>query len=181
MITKAIIISNSETAENRFLVRIPILESAGNSDQISTSTTEPLYEAALSYVPGNVNAFVPGDIVYIGFEDNRLDNIVILGKLWLGAEENLTNNFRGSSLYINGQTVLEGDVVVNGVTLSTVNKNKQAIDNLSNISGDNQATIAEIKEEVKEINEKKIKFKNWIIEESGDTLDIYKVFNREVE
>lgn len=179
MITKAIIVGKSTTAENKYLVRIPVLESAGNSNQISISTNEPLYEAALSYTPGNLNGFVAGDIVYVGFEDNRLDGIIILGKLWLGSEENLTNNLQGTSLYINGSTTLDGDVTINGVTLSTVTKNRQAINNLNDISEDLQGQVKKNTDAIEEINTKKIKFSNWIIEESGDNLNIYKVFDRE--
>lgn len=176
MVTKAVIAARLDNS-NKYLVRIPVLESSGNSSELLSSNA-PLHEAALSYTPGNINGYVQGDVVYISFENNDLSNVVIIGKLWLGSEEEVTNNLQAQTLKVNGSTELNGDVRVNGVLVSTMNENRQAIETLKDIAGTSQSDIEKNKQEIEKIN-KKLKFKDWIIEETDDNLNIYRLFNSE--
>lgn len=77
MIAKAVI---EEKIENKFKVRIPLFESAGGSG-------ECILLATLCYVPGNLDCYNVGDVVFVAFENNQISNPVIIGKLYTGPEE----------------------------------------------------------------------------------------------
>ena len=76
MVTKGIITSidfNGNTCQ----VRIPLFETAGNDPIIGT--------AVVSNTPGSYNGYKVGDVVLVAFEDGKMQNPVIVGKLYLGA------------------------------------------------------------------------------------------------
>ena len=76
MVTKGIITSvdfNGNTCQ----VRIPLFESAGNDPITGT--------AIVSNTPGSYNGYKVGDVVLVAFEDGKMQNPVIVGKLYLGA------------------------------------------------------------------------------------------------
>ena len=76
MVTKGIITSidfNGNTCK----VRIPFFETAGNDPIIGT--------AIVSNTPGSYNGYKVGDVVLVAFEDGKMQNPVIVGKLYLGA------------------------------------------------------------------------------------------------
>lgn len=75
MLTKAIIVDKIGN-DNHYLVRIPILESAGD-------TTQSIIEATLSYTPGIIESFKKDDVVIVGFENHSPDSPIIMGRLWL--------------------------------------------------------------------------------------------------
>ena len=85
MITKGIIIKTPTGGNNKYLVRIPIFESANN-----TGSEFITYEASVCTSPGTYNGLQKGDCVFISFEDNRYSKPVILGKLFV--DVNLNNN-----------------------------------------------------------------------------------------
>ena len=90
MIAKAVI---EEQVGNKFKVRIPLFESAGNKN-------ECILTATLSYVPGNLDSYVVGDVVFVAFENNQISNPVIIGKLYLGPEKQNTNLSQASVLNV---------------------------------------------------------------------------------
>ena len=76
MVTKGIITSidfNGNTCQ----VRIPLFETAGNDPITGT--------AIVSNTPGSYNGYKVGDVVLVAFEDGKMQNPVIIGKLYLGA------------------------------------------------------------------------------------------------
>lgn len=76
MVTKGIITSidfNGNTCQ----VRIPFFETAGNDPITGT--------AIVSNTPGSYNGYKVGDVVLVAFEDGKMHNPVIIGKLYLGA------------------------------------------------------------------------------------------------
>ena len=76
MVTKGIITSidfNGNTCQ----VRIPLFETAGNDPITGT--------AIVSNTPGSYNGYKVGDVVLVAFEDGKMQNPVIVGKLYLGA------------------------------------------------------------------------------------------------
>lgn len=79
MITKGIVYSQVE-GTNLFKVRIPIFDGIEGS---STSTDNDLLASAtLCTLPNVDNVVSPGDIVYVGFENNDIGKPVILGQLY---------------------------------------------------------------------------------------------------
>ena len=76
MVTKGIITSidfNGNTCQ----VRIPFFETAGNDPITGT--------AIVSNTPGSYNGYKVGDVVLVAFEEGKMQNPVIVGKLYLGA------------------------------------------------------------------------------------------------
>lgn len=88
MLTKAII-QNIDYTKNVCRVRIPLFENASrNVDMIEA-------DAQINIVPGIYNSYKTGDIVFIGFEENKMELPVILGKLFISASDE-ASSYRGS-------------------------------------------------------------------------------------
>ena len=73
------IIDSIDFSSNTCIVRIPQFETA-NSDPIILSAT-------FSITPGMYNGYKENDVVWVAFENNRLEHPVIIGKLFLGTEK----------------------------------------------------------------------------------------------
>lgn len=132
MLTKGIILGKTDNSY-QYMVRIPILESSGNSSVLDDETS-PTLKASVCYGPGMVDAFNIGDIVFVSFEDNNIENVVILGKLYQGDNTVPIGYAKIDKLYVNSDTELRGNVSINGVDVSMIEKHNQAIDNLFNIA-----------------------------------------------
>lgn len=87
MITKAII-KKVDWAGNKCLVRIPLFETASSNSEVECT-------ALINIPPGIFNNLYPGDIVFVGFEENAIEKPIILGKLYRGA--NFEINARGGN------------------------------------------------------------------------------------
>ena len=75
MLTKGIIISSVQNDRYRYLIRIPSFETSKNQ-------VEDLYwEASVCAPAGLKTAYKNGDIVWVGFEDNKMGSPVIIGSL----------------------------------------------------------------------------------------------------
>lgn len=98
MITKGEIIRLPLFGNNKFLVRIPIFESAGMPEDSTLGGN--IMEATLCYQPGNFNGYRVGDKVFISFENNEMAHPIILGKLYTDNKEEFTNYSKGSALEI---------------------------------------------------------------------------------
>jgi hypothetical protein len=61
------------------MVNMPLFQTASNPSPV-------VAEALISTAPGLFNNIFEGDIVFIGFEENRIENPIILGKLYRGSE-----------------------------------------------------------------------------------------------
>ena len=88
MVTKAVIKSINK-AGNRCIVRMPLFETAASSAPVQA-------EALVNITPGLYNNLFVGDIVFVAFEENALEQPIILGKLYTGsANENSTKGGAG--------------------------------------------------------------------------------------
>lgn len=87
MIVKGII-KSIDYSGNTCTVRIPIFESAANENEV-------VVPAILSTLPGIYNGYKEEDVVFIAFENNDYDMPVVIGKLYLGVE-NEKNDPRGA-------------------------------------------------------------------------------------
>ena len=86
--------------ENRIVVRVPIYETAGSEEALFTCT--------YSIQPGVVNGYNVDDVVYVDFENNQLEEPIVVGKLYVGVDDaqNSKSSFIGGSLQINGNANL---------------------------------------------------------------------------
>lgn len=104
------IVDGNEILTNRYNVRIPILEAQGSNDKA-------ILECGLCYQPGNVLGYYPGDVVYVGFEQDNLNQGLILGKLYT------TDNVEGRSesnpynLIVDNNAVLPYDTLIDGMNV----------------------------------------------------------------
>lgn len=79
MITKAIV-HQLDLNKNSCQVRVPLFENAASRMPI-------ILEALISNPPGMYNNISIGDIVFIGFEENKIEKPVILGKMFISAKQ----------------------------------------------------------------------------------------------
>jgi hypothetical protein len=102
MLTKAII-QSVDYSKNICRVRIPLFENAARNINMIEA------DAQFSIVPGVYNSYKTGDVVFISFEENKMESPVILGKLFVSAsaeKESYRGNLSGNSLYITESTQL---------------------------------------------------------------------------
>jgi hypothetical protein len=109
MLTKAIIQSIDYT-KNMCRVRIPLFENASRNVNMIEA------DAQINIVPGIYNSFKTGDVVFIGFEENKMELPVILGKLFVSASTEASSyrgNVSGNSLAITDTAQLPYSTVFN--------------------------------------------------------------------
>ncbi len=109
MLTKAII-QNIDYTKNICKVRIPLFENASRNVNIIEA------EAQINIVPGIYNSYKTGDIVFIGFEENKMELPVILGKLFVSASTEISDhrgNISGNSMTITDTVQLPYSTVFN--------------------------------------------------------------------
>jgi hypothetical protein len=109
MLTKAIIQSIDYT-KNMCRVRIPLFENASRNINMIEA------DAQINIVPGIYNSYKTGDVVFIGFEENKMELPVILGKLFISAAAeagSYRGNISGNSLAITDTAKLPYSTVFN--------------------------------------------------------------------
>jgi hypothetical protein len=124
MLTKAIIQSVDYT-KNLCRVRIPLFETASRNVNMIEA------EAQFSIVPGIYNSYQVGDIVFIGFEENKIDLPIILGKLFISASAEASahrGNVSGNSLNITDTAQLPYSTIFN---YSQIDQNNKRYNNLN--------------------------------------------------
>jgi hypothetical protein len=130
MITKGYVISKSQNTPNKYLVRIPIFESAGQSN-----INQAISECTLSHNPGTYEALIPGDCVFISFEDNLYSKPVILGKLFVNVESESSGYQYNTDLKVTHKATLPVDTTIGSVPFDNIlnyfNSINESIDRLS--------------------------------------------------
>lgn len=109
MLTKAIIQSIDYT-KNMCRVRIPLFENAARNINMIEA------DAQINIVPGVYNSYKTGDVVFIGFEENKMELPVILGKLFVSASAEASShrgNVSGNSLSITDTAQLPYSTIFN--------------------------------------------------------------------
>lgn len=140
MLTKAII-QKIDQAKNTCIVRIPLFEQASSKSFMET-------EATICVTPGIYNNLFVGDIVIIGFEENKIELPVILGKLFLNnlSKDSQAGAVFGDSLTIASKAILPCDTEFNYTKYSekyaTLNTPKKLADALLELgTGEKQDTF----------------------------------------
>lgn len=106
MITKAIILGKDVSA-NTYSVRIPFFESAGGSQSV--------FNATLSTQPSLKEEYKEGDIVFVGFEDHHIENVIILGRLYLLEQEEPRGFANLESINIANEAKLPSNTLIGGI------------------------------------------------------------------
>lgn len=94
MVVKGII-KSIDFNGNSCVVRIPYFETAGSHEVSCT--------ALISNMPGIYNGYKENDVVWVAFEDGRMETPVVIGKLYLGVAEEAKDP-RGSINCVNSTT-----------------------------------------------------------------------------
>lgn len=136
VLTKAIIQSIDYT-KNICRVRIPLFENASRNVNMIEA------DAQINIVPGIYNSYKTGDVVFIGFEENKMESPVILGKLFVSAATeagSYRGNVSGNSLAITDtaqlpySTTFNYDKIAQNNTLYTdLNTPKKLADGIINL------------------------------------------------
>lgn len=122
MITKGIIKAlPSELGSNKYSVVIPYFQKAG-VDYSEGSISTQVREATCCNTPGIDNGLHVDDVVFISFEDNKLDKPVIIGKLFIETSEKSPADISGNSLYISNGAELNGPITINGIDFTNIDK-----------------------------------------------------------
>ena len=131
MVTKGYIVKKSTEAPNKYLVRIPFFESAATAN----NPLSPVSECTLSHNPGTYEALLPGDCVFISFEDNLYSKPVILGKLFTKIEEQSSGYQYNTDLKVTHKATLPNDTTIGKVPFNNIlnyfNSINESIDRLS--------------------------------------------------
>ena len=96
MIVKGLI-KTINFSDNSCTVRLPIFETAASQGEV-------ILKAVMLTQPGLYNGYSEGDIVFVDFENDKLNQPIVLGKLYLGAAKEETSPVH-SSLAVSNLTV----------------------------------------------------------------------------
>ena len=115
--------------ENRVLVRIPMYESPGNG--------EAIFDCMVSNQPGIINGYTVGDVVFVDFENNDLDDPVVVGNLYRGLNEMKSKSgFVGDSINVAGSSKFSTDFQVGEITYKDLLALKKALPLIDEIKVD---------------------------------------------
>lgn len=98
MILKSYIKKLPSTGSNTYKVRIPFLEDNTNHEMV--------FDALLCTPPGEYYGYNVGDCVYVEFEDDKLNIPVILGKLYIEPEDEVSSYHVVNELNVTGNVTL---------------------------------------------------------------------------
>lgn len=96
MLTKGYIVSQSTKNKNKYLVRIPFFEEAGNDGK--TGIGSSTMEATVVANPGTTYFYQKDDCVFISFEDNKYHNPVILGLLYKDGDKDISRSYQNNDI-----------------------------------------------------------------------------------
>lgn len=96
-----------EVPSNYFTIEIPIFKPAGQPNDLPTSAY--IQQATLCYNPGVENGYRVGDIVYVDFYNNEMNEPVIIGKLYTKNSSSQTSTILGENLSISKKVELPND------------------------------------------------------------------------
>ena len=88
MIVKGLI-KTIDFSANTCTVRLPIFETAASKGEV-------ILDAVMMSQPGLYNGYTEGDIVFVDFENDKLSQPIVIGKLYLGADREASATPQGS-------------------------------------------------------------------------------------
>ena len=115
MITKAVIRALAREGSNYFRVYIPLLRTAADDEE------DAIFNATLCSISGIKYDLKVGDVVFVGFEDNYYDKPVILGKLFLNKDEEITTQITVKTLKVTDKSQLSKDTSIGSFDSNKLN------------------------------------------------------------
>ena len=128
MITLGYITKINNPDDNIYEVRLPIFEKAGSSKDLP-DLSGSYFQATLSQTPGQLNGFLVGDCVVVGFLDNKYSKPVILGKLFVG-DDGARGYLNVNALSVSGSVSLGGDIHIGDITYDQLLELVRGVPNL---------------------------------------------------
>lgn len=123
MILKAFITKLPDSGDNRFKVRVPFLE--------DNTTNEMVFDALLCNQPGEYNGYKIGDCVFVSFENEKLNTAIILGKLYIEDDMNVSNYHVVNELNVTTKVTLPEDTKIGGYSADDIFQIYQSINNIN--------------------------------------------------
>ena len=117
MLTKGYIVELSTSTNNKFKVRIPLFDSAG---QDTLTNEDNIVEATLCYEPSNLDSYEVGDCVFIEFENDEESKPVIIGKLYTTDSKGNRGLGNLSTLNVSSSATLPLDSTLGDVKLQAI-------------------------------------------------------------
>ena len=125
MVTKGIIVEIPDVDSNIYKVRVPIFEQPTTSEANKTEQNNlgsTILDATACVPPGLSFGYNINDVVYVGFENNKYQKAIILGKLYLTDQDTNQNNYYNiSNLNVNGTATLPSNTKLGDYTLDDLN------------------------------------------------------------
>lgn len=134
MLTKGYIVELATKTSNKFKVRIPLFDSAGQDTLTNEDNT---VDATLCYEPSNLNSYKVGDCVFIEFENDEESKPVIMGKLYTTSTKETRGLGNLNTLNVSSSATLPLDSTLGDVKLQAF------IDNLK-LSQNNKDRINQL-------------------------------------
>ena len=134
MIAKGIILEINR--DNTCKVHVPLFDTAGIS-------LKSIITATFAITPGLYNSYSVDDVVYIGFENNEIDNAVVLGKLYVSPEKESSRKVGaivGSNLEITGSAKLPANTTIGTMSAEDIANLNNKLNLLSDKLGTKSAS-----------------------------------------
>jgi len=115
------------TEENKLRVRTPIFETSGNTAQV-------ILVCSVCHDPGSLNGYKADDTVYVTFTDNDFTRPVVLGKLYLGLENEEGSNFqKANALEVTQSAILPANTKIGDLDFTDISGNLKKVAELDSI------------------------------------------------
>lgn len=96
-----------EQVINKYKYKVRIVRFYNVNTSSGALNMDALPEASVCIQPGCIPAYYPGDIVYVEFENDRLDQPVILGKLYCESTNDKSTTTLTDNVYIPEQPQID--------------------------------------------------------------------------
>ena len=120
------------TTENKLRVRTPVFETSGDPTQV-------ILTCAVCHDPGSINGYKVDDTVYVTFTDNEFNRPVVLGKLYLGLDnEENSNSLKADSIEVSNSAILPANTKIGQLSLLDLDNNIKKLTTIENVLNNKQ-------------------------------------------
>lgn len=146
MVTKAVVVEVIDIYRAR--VRIPIYNQIEGA--AAATPNDQLYIATISTSLGIRPAIKVDDVVFVAFEDNQLQQPIIIGAL-AREEDNTSSNIHAQTLDVDVMASLPLDTTIGGVQGNNIKRVVETYNELENIVNQNIENIAKLNDKISQL------------------------------